>query len=249
VLNYREPRKRLKALETVPKDMGSAYDEVMERIESSRSGDKELAMKILSWIFHAKRPLLMNELLEALVVEDGDLDLKREWMLEPCDVIESCKSLIIHKESNGSVQFIHFTVQEFIKHRIQQNLPSETDLSKTCLTYLSFAGLHDAKDSIKERLRKYKFSQYAARHWGLHTKGEPEMCPEIRRAIFRLLGSKSQRNSIVRIGRYRTRTDCQGQTLLHVLSKIGLATICSLVLRERPNGHEVYLLTVAIDIN
>jgi hypothetical protein len=61
-----EPRKRIEALETVPMEMYVEYTEVMKRIE--HSGDKDTALRILSWIFRAQRTLYMDGLLEALVV-------------------------------------------------------------------------------------------------------------------------------------------------------------------------------------
>jgi hypothetical protein len=57
--------------------MSSAYDDVMQRIEkSSRGDDKDLAMRILVWLFRAQRTLTMDELLEALAVgaEDDSSD-------------------------------------------------------------------------------------------------------------------------------------------------------------------------------
>jgi hypothetical protein len=236
VLNYREPRKRLKALETVPKDMSSAYDEVMERIEKSRSGDKELAMNILSWILRAKRPLFMSELLEALAVEDGDSDLNRECILQPYEVIDCCKSLVIHDETSDSVRFTHFTVQEFIKSRIQQNLPSEIGLAKTCLTYLTFDTFDyfvvDEQYALN-RMDKFKFSKYAAQFWALHIRGEAEKSSDVQKATLEFLKSVNKRNSMLQIeaytcSRYGSASFTKRKTLLHVLAEKGLATIFSL---------------------
>jgi hypothetical protein len=110
------------------------------------------------------------------------------------------------------------------------------------------------KDSTEEWVQKYKFSLYAAQYWGFHTKGEPEKSPEICQAIFQLLGSKRKRDLILQIETHGTSSrwsisSWRGQTLLHVISRIGLDTIGSLVLGERPNGHELYLLRVAIEID
>ena len=117
----------MKALETAPRDMSSAYKDVMQRIEQSKPGDKVLAIKILSWLFYAFRPLLMDELLEALVVEDGDQDLQRDDMLQPTDVIECCKSLVVHEISTGLVRFPHYTVQEFIEGIKHDLCPNRED--------------------------------------------------------------------------------------------------------------------------
>src|ERR1700738_3051885 len=135
ILSPREPRKRLEAISTVPKDMFAAYNGVMQRIENS--GDTELALKILSWLFRARRPLHMEELREALVLQLGDEDLNHEFMIPPAEIVECCKSLLVHEESSGLVRFTHYTVQRFIADKIHQKLPPISDLAKTCAAYLS----------------------------------------------------------------------------------------------------------------
>jgi ankyrin repeat domain-containing protein 50 len=142
ILKPKEPRRRLKALETVPKDLPSAYHDVLDRIERSDDGDTELALEVLSWISRAQRTLRMDELLECLVVEDDDVDLERKFMLNPSEVVRSCQSLVIYNESSGLVQFVHYTVQEFVQSTIQSKLPPSIHLAMTCLTYLQSGTLH-----------------------------------------------------------------------------------------------------------
>ena len=119
VLGFREPAKRMKAFNALPNDLFEAYDTAIERIRASRRGDEELAMKIFSWLSRAKRNLTMSELLEALVVEDAepddDIASILENMLTPADIIECCKSLIIHDDQSGVVRFTHYTVQDFME--------------------------------------------------------------------------------------------------------------------------------------
>src|SRR5436190_22698925 len=67
ILDKEKPRDAIKALETLPTDMESAYHEVLLRIEKDKS--KETALQILSWLFHTQRPLHMNELREVLSIE------------------------------------------------------------------------------------------------------------------------------------------------------------------------------------
>ena len=72
ILTSREPRKRLEAVSHIPLDLADAYFDVIDRVKPS---DKSLAFKVLSWLFHAMRPLLMDELREAMGVEFGDVHL------------------------------------------------------------------------------------------------------------------------------------------------------------------------------
>jgi hypothetical protein len=233
----------MKALEMVPKDMSSAYNDVLQRIEKSRQGDKDLAMKILSWLFRAQRTLFMSELIEALVVETGDQDLDRDSMLQPADIIECCKSLVIHEESSGSVRFAHYTVQQFIAEKLEHNLLSTIDLAKTCLTYLSFIEFKNPcleRASMIQRTDSYTFTRYAIEFWAHHVKGEIESLTEIQADIFRIFGSEDTRNSISQTEAFYTWNWFDGsyvkdRTLLHIAAKWGLLATCRLALGTRQN--------------
>src|SRR5205807_10413393 len=65
--------KRLKSL----KDgvgLGDAYGATLERIRSQDGEKAKLALSTLTWICHAERPLLVDELCNALAVEAGESD-------------------------------------------------------------------------------------------------------------------------------------------------------------------------------
>src|SRR5271154_5084295 len=174
VLHYREPRQRLKALETIPKDMRTAYDDVLQRIERCRSGDKELAMKIFSWVLWARRPLLMEELIEALVVEECDRDLERDCMLQPSQVIECCKSLVVYEAETRTVRFTHYTVQEFLVVNVLKSLERPVTIAKSCLTYLAFNVFSHrclGGNAVIGRTELYRFAPYAALFWNDHVRG------------------------------------------------------------------------------
>jgi hypothetical protein len=56
----------------------------------------------------------MSELQEALAVQPGDLELEKDYCIEPQDIIDCCQSLVIHDEPTGFVHFAHYTVQQFL---------------------------------------------------------------------------------------------------------------------------------------
>lgn len=68
VLSEIDPREMLVALHSVPSDLPEAYETVFVRIERRSKGAKALALRIVSWIYNAKRPLSIWELQEALAV-------------------------------------------------------------------------------------------------------------------------------------------------------------------------------------
>jgi hypothetical protein len=242
ILSSREPKKRMNAVDTVPKDMSAAYKDVIRRIETSRPGDRELAMRILSWVFHAKRTLRMDELLEALVIEDADpdegkLEVVLQDMIMLDEVVECCKSLVFYEKTSGLVRFTHYTVQEFIAGNIQQDLLPTFKLAETCLAYLAYDEFKNPcnKNEAMEFVHQYKFSSYAVGFWAYHTRGEAEERPEVQTAILRLAQNKDKMDAFLRIDSYIrwTAFETYGQTLFHVFAENGLATTCRLALDGR----------------
>jgi hypothetical protein len=215
--------------------MSTAYNDVMNRIENSKQGDKKLVIKVLSWLFYVARPLLMGELLEALVVEDGDRELHREYMLEPEDIIECCKSLVICEASTGLVRFTHYTLQEFLQN-FRPNLLSIKQIAKTCLDYLSFDVFDECPDntSMQTLVDDYMFGMYAAEFWASHVRGEGDQSPEIQLAVIQVWGSERRRHSIAQMyfDTWR-RMNLETGTLLHILAEFGLLETSKRVLNAK----------------
>ena len=96
ILSFRDPKERKKHISSIPKSVNEAYQKLIYRIDDN---DKVLAFKIFSWVFHAKRPLYMDELREALAVEEGDKDIQPEDLTSSEDILECCHGLIVCKQS------------------------------------------------------------------------------------------------------------------------------------------------------
>jgi hypothetical protein len=215
-----------------------AYDEVVGRIDGRH---RQLAFRIVSWLFRAQRILRMNELLEALVVEEGDTDLWRDCLPEPTDVVNCCKSLVLHEETSGLVRFSHETVKEYIKKR-SSLLPPVTDLAKGCLTYLRFNEFHEfceGRVPLESWVQEYQFSLYCAQFWGFHAR-QGEESQEIQEAVFECFITRDRRNAILQLaasnGRISSVTD--GHTLLHILAETGLVRTCALAIKRGPEVQD-----------
>ena len=96
ILSFRNPKERRKHASSLPKTLNEAYDKLIHRIDDN---DKVLAFKILSWVYQAKRPLFMDELREAISVEEGDTDIQTEELTSGDDILECCRGLIVRKQS------------------------------------------------------------------------------------------------------------------------------------------------------
>jgi hypothetical protein len=168
------------------------------------------------------------------------------------------------QQKSGIVQFVHTTtvklfLADFIKNPptgISQQFLSHGDLAKTCLTYLEFKAFDEPcldLVSVVTRAVKYKFITYAARYWGFHTK-EAEDNRDVQKAVLLLFASQANRNSMLQMETYASSfwgniSVTKGQTLLHVVSRIGLATICSLILNGRLGSLNTYVSQSPLDVD
>ena len=73
--HQRDLRAVRKAMKALPKKVFEFYDDAMMRIEEQEEEDGMLARKALSYIFCAKRPLNVKELLHVLALEAEDTAL------------------------------------------------------------------------------------------------------------------------------------------------------------------------------
>jgi hypothetical protein len=214
------------ALKSLPSSPDDAYTRTMKRIRDKQTKIWEMAFEILSWVFHAARPLLMDELREALSVRVGDHDLHMERFPPTDTIVEVCESLIVHDVKSGTVRFTHFSIMEFFRKGSTQGILPNTHPARTCFTYLAFNEFDEpcvSYECTTKRLQNYKFGVYAATFWGLHIRGDLEGLSEIRNAVFQLLEPKGRRLSILQLV---NPFDAKNQSLLHILAQNGLATIC-----------------------
>jgi ankyrin repeat protein len=182
------------ALKSLPQKLYDTYDQTMDRIESQNDDDKQLAMRILSWIAYAKRPLTVQELQHALSVEPEQSDFDEHNLPEEELLTSVCAGLAIIDKNGNTVRLVHATAQDyFLKVREKRFPVAQIAITRTCLSYLSFddfASFYDKKQKIEKRLQKYPFLAYAAQYWGCHARGDPER--RLRNAVLRFLAQSSK---------------------------------------------------------
>ncbi|THX03518.1 hypothetical protein D6D13_07668, partial [Aureobasidium pullulans] len=136
------------------KDIGSyssAYKAIMERI----SGQKRrhgLAMRILAWVVHAKRPLSFGELNHALATRPGKRSIDGDDTYAKDVILSVCAGLITLDDTYGT--------------------PS-ADIVDVCLTYLSFDEFkYPCLDwqTLSSQHYHYTLFEYAAQNWAYHFK-------------------------------------------------------------------------------
>ncbi|KAJ6594719.1 hypothetical protein B0H19DRAFT_860962, partial [Mycena capillaripes] len=83
------------ALNSLPKDLDRTYNEAMERIEHQNEDDRQLAHLVLTWVAYAVRPLLVNELREALAIEPEANSVDPDNLLDTDTILSVCAGLVV----------------------------------------------------------------------------------------------------------------------------------------------------------
>ncbi|MCJ1349300.1 hypothetical protein MMC31_007536, partial [Peltigera leucophlebia] len=130
----------------LPKNLPETYNRILSRI--SKMGNARLAEKIFPWVATTRRPLLLEELREAIAVEPLQQYSDRERLVnDMSQIVSCCENLIVLDEQDKTVQFTHQTVKMFLldSFRDQANKNFHFEQRETnhfvgeiCVTYLNF---------------------------------------------------------------------------------------------------------------
>jgi hypothetical protein len=261
VLAMAEPREALESLDRLPTTLTEAYTEILRRIEQDQAS--RVVLKALSWMYHARRALHVEELLDVLSVRINDKELFRKYRSRKDVLIRQCQSLVREDPSTGTVEFTHNTVQEFLQKHCSAILLGNEDIAGICLTYLTFDVFEEGpcyKKELEESVNAHRFLYYAVEFWGFHTRGKGEENVDVQNALVRLFNSSKIRNALWQLhwmarsgrwGNYGTTITCPeiGEwTPLHIIAQHGLSKVHDLVLQSNNKSSPFYQLLLG-DIN
>src|SRR5271154_1078914 len=137
VLRAKGERHMKAALTTMPKTTDAAFKDILERIQQQHPDTTIMALRALTWCLYARRPLHMDELRVAVVVEEGDGEPRDGE--NSTSIVDCCLSFVAHHPSTGKVGFIHPSVQRWLDNEPQRRIILQYHyLANTCLTYLNF---------------------------------------------------------------------------------------------------------------
>lgn len=186
------------SLLSLPRGLYNMYDRILLEIPPE---DQVFAARALRFFAHSIVPLSLEEVVEAIAVENNSSSLSDlQKLLDPEDLFHICGSLIRHFEPAGELGLAHHSVYKYLttantrSRALHPYYISSTQsaiiLTRTCLTYLSFPdiGLTDVKASLQanleannpaefqatERLPKGFFLDYALRNWWRHLPSTQE---------------------------------------------------------------------------
>lgn len=174
----RTVKKIKSALASMPRELGDLYAETVERIRRQSGEDGELGMRVLSWVTHTKRPLHVEELAHGLAIEYDDdegapTELDTDNLLSSRSLVDVCAGLVVIDPRSQIIRLVHYTTQEYFdKERLQLFENAEVDISKACLTYLSYdvANTTPSDEIISGAIVSHPFLAYASVFWFLHVQ-------------------------------------------------------------------------------
>ncbi|KAH7348858.1 hypothetical protein BKA65DRAFT_550923 [Rhexocercosporidium sp. MPI-PUGE-AT-0058] len=130
-------------LENLPKSLGETYDRLLAKI----TGDERRGMilRMFKWIVCSRRPLLVEELREAIAFTLDDEEWKGEKIVTSIHrLIRACGNLVIIDGDTRVVQFAHYTVQQYLLassigffHFTSQD--ANFMAGEFCIAYLNFS--------------------------------------------------------------------------------------------------------------
>ncbi|KAI5888570.1 uncharacterized protein SCHCODRAFT_02587820 [Schizophyllum commune H4-8] len=196
------------ALNNLPKTLYETYERILQAIDRQGTDMARIAQHTLRWLVGAQRPIRLNEIQEAVMIEVGEDSLNEDLgVFDPMDVLHTCSSLVSYDNAKGVVNLSHFTVQEYLlvpslatstlSHFSVQLVDLHRDLALQCLTYISFdnfaGGACYDKPSYMARLRNHPLFDYVAHHWTDHVAQVRAYDAEVYASIDDLLFSEKKR--------------------------------------------------------
>jgi hypothetical protein len=122
------------ALGTLPDELKSKYDLIMDKIASTSDLHLNLAHRAFKLVLSALKPLSVDMLLEAICIEPIDsIDLGH---ITAEDVLEACRGLLILEEETSVCAFCHPSVSKYLLDRLWSQQDCHTFAAKTCVLAL-----------------------------------------------------------------------------------------------------------------
>ena len=182
-------------LQILPKGLNETYQRIRVRIGEADS-QAELAKRVFQWLVCAKRPLLLEEMREAVAFDEFDAQWDGEKIPSSEIVLQSCRGLVIVDQEKGTTPFAHYTIQQFLEKDTFEIPPVKSSYAEQraaviCVTYLNFT---DFETTVVNRPTEVRFAPT-----GILGPGGPGTIPSVvglGRPIFdvayRVLGGRSR---------------------------------------------------------
>ncbi|KAH7160235.1 ankyrin repeat protein [Dactylonectria estremocensis] len=168
------------ALQNLPTTLNDSYVAIFGRILNH---DREIAREALTWLCFSLRPLTLDELAEAVVLRETDVDIDDDCRLtRPLLIVDICRDLV--SRSDNFVTLAHDSIRTFLTSQHIRGTPvaffaldpaaAHARILRKCLCYLSLgefaSGPVDEVTAFYRRIQSYPLVSYAATYWPIHSE-------------------------------------------------------------------------------
>ena len=100
-----------KVLESLPDGLEETYRRILVAIDR-RPYDARRVRRALVWLVTALRPMQMDELLEAIMIDASYRALDSRFrLMDGTDFLEVCRSLVVHHQETDIISLSHMSVK------------------------------------------------------------------------------------------------------------------------------------------
>ncbi|KAL8837881.1 MAG: hypothetical protein Q9170_002356 [Blastenia crenularia] len=228
------------ALDRLPQSLPAAFKETMQRIIRQPESRSRLALNSLMWVTHARRPLRIEELSDALAIRPGLTAVDPKYRPNRKMIIDSCHGLVTLDKEGLFVRLIHYSVHGYLVDGRVFALEGNQKIAELCIAYQMMepftAGCCSDEDEIFDLLCKCPFIGYAAGYWGHHVRAADDTA--INSLTLEFLQARPQQACSYQIWQYvqgrrkeyweaQEAVSCNG---LHVAAMFGLEDVAKKLL-------------------
>ena len=216
-----------RALNKLPRNLSETYERVLERIRSRGEDAQHIVRRVLQWTMTSVVPLTIDQLVEAIAVEDSEEYLDEYAKVAPKDILRWCSCLVRVTPDAQKIELAHFTVEEVLKSidplaspqlaffaRLDES--ANLTLARTCLKHLTFDDANGQEIISSLWKNECCFWTYAATYWPTHVLNARN-----RNSTMGLLYSffnPTTTTQFANWNRFKFFKDCAG---MHLFSKTG----------------------------
>jgi hypothetical protein len=191
-------------LHSLPGTLRETYVSTLARIASD---DQVFVREALFWLSFAKTPFKLDQLNEAVVVDEDSTVFDEEMLLLPPKILLHISQGLITIDASGYVSLAHSSVKDFltsewirgssVKSFALDPKTADSTIMRRCLTYLCLdnfkTGYVPTAAECYERLDEYSLLKYAAHYWAVHAAA-CDLDEHDRRLVNKLFESKDLRH-------------------------------------------------------
>ena len=222
--------------------LDEAYKDVMERINGQKPGFRLLALKVLSWIVCAKRPLTTSELQHALAFVASDCILDEENLERIERIVSVCAGLVTVDEESRIIRLVHYTTQEYFEQTQRHWFPdAQINITTICVSYLLFdefkSGICENDKEFEQRLQLNRLYDYAAHNWGHHAREASTSCQGVIEFLQKQAHVEASSQALMAVKRWSGHTNYsleipKQMTGLHLAAYFGVHEAANILIRH-----------------